>query len=113
MHEWSLVQSLLSRVEEEARKHGAVAVRRLEVSIGELAGVEPALFDSAYELFRTDTLCSNARLEIRYVPARWVCGQCGARVAEGAALWCTGCDGPARLAAGDGIVLERIELEVP
>ena len=113
MHEWSLVQSLLSRVDEEVRKHGAVAVRRLEVSIGELAGVEPTLFDSAYELFRTDTLCAEARLEIRYVPAMWVCAHCGARIAQGAALWCAACDGPARLDGGDGVVLERIELEVP
>ena len=113
MHEWSLVQSLLSRVDEEVRKHGAVAVRRLEVSIGELAGVDPALFDSAYELFRTDTLCAEAQLEIRYVPATWVCAQCGARITQGAALWCAACESPARLDAGAEIVLERMELEVP
>ena len=113
MHEWSLVQALLTRVDEEARKHGAVAVRRLEVSIGELAGVEPALFESAYDLFRTETLCANAPLVLRSVPAEWVCGQCGGALARGEALWCGACESPARLEAGDAIVLERIELEIP
>jgi len=112
MHEWSLVQALLSRVDEEVRKHGAVTVRRLEVSIGELAGVEPALFDSAYQLFRTETLCAEAQLEIRHVPATWVCSHCGRRIAQGASLWCAACESPARLDRGDEIVLERIELEV-
>lgn len=113
MHEWSLVQVLLTRVDEEARKHGAVAVRRVEVSIGELAGVEPALFESAYALFRPDTLCADAPLVLRPVPAAWVCPRCGAPSARGAAPWCAACACPARLEAGEGIVLERLELEIP
>ena len=113
MHEWGLVQSLLARADEEARKHGATAVKRLEISIGELAGVEPALFDSAYELFRTDTLCEGAALELRYVPADWACERCDAPIARGTALRRPACHGAARLRAGDGIVLERMELEVP
>lgn len=113
MHEWSLVQSLLARADEEARRHGATSVTRLEISIGELAGVEPALFDSAYELFRADTLCAGAALRIRHVPAEWACVRCDAPIARGEALRCPACDGAARLRAGDGIVLERMELEVP
>jgi Zn finger protein HypA/HybF involved in hydrogenase expression len=34
-------------------------------------------------------------------------------VAPGAALSCPECAAPARLAAGDEIVLDRIEMEVP
>ena len=53
------------------------------------------------------------RLNAREVPALWRCPGCGEGLARGARLHCPTCDRPARLAAGDEIVLERIELEVP
>ncbi len=40
MHEYSIVQALVERVDAEARARGATAVHRLSVSIGELSGVE-------------------------------------------------------------------------
>jgi hydrogenase nickel incorporation protein HypA/HybF len=113
MHEYAIVQALLERAEAEARARGATAVHRLHVAVGELAGVEPALLSAAYELFRAPTLCARAALDVRHVPARWECPACAAPVARGAVLACPTCAAPARLAAGDEIVLERIEMEVP
>ena len=43
MHEYSIVQALLDRVAAEARSHGAVAVHRIRVQIGEASGVESDL----------------------------------------------------------------------
>jgi len=37
MHEYSLIQALLDRVAEEARKHDAVAVHHIRVKVGRLA----------------------------------------------------------------------------
>ena len=113
MHEFSIVQALLGRIEEQARAHGATAVRRVSLRIGELSGVEPDLLASAYEVFRDRTACARAELDVERVPACWVCASCGTPVPRGAALVCPACLAPARLAAGDEIVLERIELEVP
>jgi hydrogenase nickel incorporation protein HypA/HybF len=113
MHEWSLVETLLRRAEEKASEHGATAVRRLAISIGELAGVEPDLFDSAWLEFRAGTLCANAALEIRRVAAEWECPSCGEIVAGGGDLRCAACEKPLRLRAGGEILLERMELEVP
>jgi len=113
MHEYSLVQALMQRVAQEARARGASSVRRLSVRIGSLAGVEPELFASAYSLFREGTLCSDAELVIDQVEARWVCPQCGRSPAPGEILHCASCGVPARLAAGDEIMLDRIEMEVP
>lgn len=113
MHEYSIVQALLSRVEAEARARNASAVHRLSVRIGELSGVEPELLASAYEFFRERTLCDRAEMVIERVPARWVCSVCGEGLARGAVLTCLACGAPARLEQGDEIVLERIEMEVP
>jgi hydrogenase nickel incorporation protein HypA/HybF len=113
VHEYGLVQSLIERVEEEARKRGARSVRRLRVRLGDLAGVDGALLNAAWETFRERTLCSGAPLELVPVPARWECPRCHAPVKRGAILRCPACSSPARLAEGDDLILERIEIDVP
>ena len=112
MHEYSIVQALLEQVEKEAGARGAVAVRRLAVSIGELSGVEADLIASAYEVARSQSVCDGAELEIRRVAARWACPSCSRGIARGEVLRCPSCGVPAELAGGDEIVLDRIEMEV-
>jgi len=112
MHEYSIVQALLERVEAEAAEHRAAAVHRLHIRIGEASGVEIELLRTAYGVFRDRTLCQNADLSIVPVPALWECPRCLAPIPRGAILRCSGCAVPARLAAGDEIVLDRIEMEV-
>lgn len=112
MHEYSLVQALLEQVDRQARAHRALAVHRLHVSVGELAGVEVPLLETAYETFRERTRCAGAALEVHTVAARWACPVCGAAVPAGGLLRCGECGTPARLEAGDEIVLDRIEMEV-
>ena len=114
MHEYSLVESLVSRVEQEARKRGALAVHRLSVRVGELSGVDPELFRTAYETFRAGTICANAPLALTSVVATWSCPRCAKPIARGAVLRCRDCDVPARLDdGGDALTLDAIELEVP
>ena len=112
MHEYSLVAALARRVEEEARARGATAVTGLRVRIGALAGVEPALLESAFTLCR-EGLLAGASLEIETAEAAWACPRCGGAIAAGSALRCAACDVPARLVSGDELLLERIEMEVP
>jgi hydrogenase nickel incorporation protein HypA/HybF len=114
MHEYSLVQSLVTRVEAEAAARQATAVHRLVVSVGELAGVDPELFQTAYDTFRAGTICESTPMELRRVPARWSCPACGAEIRAGEVLACAACGVPARLApGGDEMLLETIELEIP
>jgi Zn finger protein HypA/HybF involved in hydrogenase expression len=47
------------------------------------------------------------------VPASWRCARCELELAPDAPLRCPRCHRPAVLAAGDDLILERIELEVP
>lgn len=112
MHEYSLIQSLVTRVEAEARSRSATTVHRLRVRIGELAGVDVDLFKTAYLTFRERTVCEQADLEVQVVPVAWACGACGGAIVPGRSLRCPSCQGWARLVAGDEIVLDRIEMEV-
>ena len=113
MHEYSIVQALVERVEAEARARGAHAVHRLSVRVGELSGLDVELFETAYATFRDRTLCASAELCVTVVPVRWHCDRCHIAAGAGESLRCRRCLGHLRLAAGDEIVLDQIEMEVP
>ncbi len=113
MHEYSIVMALLDSVEREAGARQARAVQQIRVRIGELAGVEPELLQSAFEMARERTSCDEADPEVVSVAARWSGPSCDAAIERGAPLRCGSCRVPARLASGDEILLERIEMEVP
>jgi hydrogenase nickel incorporation protein HypA/HybF len=113
VHEYSIVEALIARVDAEARTRGATTVHRLSVRIGELSGVEIDLLTTAYATFRERTICEHAELDVHAVPAEWGCPACGDAIARGVALRCPRCDVPAKLTGGDEILLDRIEMEVP
>lgn len=114
MHEYSLVEALVRRVEEEASRRGAIQIHRLSVRIGELSGVDPELFLTAYETFRRGTVCERAPLSLSHVPATWSCPACRGPIPRGAPLRCAACGEPARLdEGGDALTLDGIEMEVP
>lgn len=114
MHEYSLVEALVRRVEEEAARRSATAIHGVRVSLGELAGVDPELFRTAYEMFREGTLCEKASLDIVTFPAAWRCPSCGKAFARGEVLRCAACDAPAQMdAKSDALMLDAIDMEVP
>ena len=113
MHELSLAQGLLARALELAAQQQAVAVRRIVLRVGELAGVETRQLTSAFEAVREGTLCAAATLDITAVEALWSCPNCGTAIARGAPLRCTDCGAAARLGLDcDALLIERIDLEV-
>lgn len=113
MHETSIVSALLDQIDAQARAHGAAAVRRVELSLGEMSGVEPELLEIAFRTYREGTVCAEAELTLRRVPVRWECERCGHTPERGGFLQCPHCKGPAKLVQGDEITLDRLEMEVP
>jgi hydrogenase nickel incorporation protein HypA/HybF len=110
MHEYSIIQSLVDSVVAAVPRQANV--HRIEVRIGDLAGVDCELLATAYDVFREGTICERASMQIDRVPAVWACPKCGQEIPRGRALRCDPCGEPARLASGDEIILQRIELEV-
>src|SRR5262245_7400641 len=64
VHAYSIVSSLLDRVESVALAHGASGVHGVRVRIGDLAGVDRSLFRTAFETFRAGSMCADAALTI-------------------------------------------------
>ena len=113
MHEYSIVQALMERVDAEADRRGATAVHRIAVRIGDLSGVDVGLLLTAYAVVRERTRCAHAELDVESVAAEWRCPKCHGAIAPGDLLRCAACGRAAELAAGGEILLDRIELEVP
>lgn len=112
MHELAICQALL-------RQAGAVAdqrdarILRLIVSIGPLSGVEEGLLRRAFSLASAGSAAEGAQLEIRAAPVEVSCDRCGSSFPVPAnRLVCPGCgDWKTRVVSGDGLVLERIEMQ--
>ncbi len=114
MHEYSLIQSLLSRAEDEARRRGALRIHALAIRVGDLSGVDPELLAGAYEIAREGTPCAGAELRVTRVPAHWSCPTCRRTFAPGEVLRCAACRAAAVLSDGaDALTLDSIEMEVP
>jgi len=112
MHEVSLVMALFDQIERSAAPHPDATVHKVFVRVGELAGVEPKLLETAFESYREMRQCAKASIELVFEEAMWTCASCSAPMARGELLQCP-CGGRARLAKGGDVFLDRLELEVP
>ena len=76
MHEFSIAQSIIQIVLEEARKANARKVIKVTLNIGELAGVLPESLYFCFELLAKSTIAENATLAIKRIPIGARCSQC-------------------------------------
>lgn len=115
MHEQSLVRALLSQVRAACHPHRAEDAEEVVVAIGPLAGVEPLLVESAFELLTRDSDLAAARITIELTPLQLSCESCSDTFETGEiAFDCPHCGSlRTRVIAGDGMVLRRIVLREP
>ncbi len=64
MHEMSIIQALITSCEEQARRYSAASIRKVEVKIGVMSGVEPELLATCFDTFKEGTICDGAQLVI-------------------------------------------------
>ncbi len=78
MHELSICQGLMTKVEQVALENGAASVNTIFLSVGPLSGVEPILLKRAFEISRLGTIAESAQLDIQTGPVIVECSKCGA-----------------------------------
>ena len=115
MHELSVCQALLAQVTEIAMDRGASAVARINVEVGPLSGIEPALLASAFEVARAGSCAANATLSITTTVVTISCLTCGAESqTQPNRLLCGACGGyRTRVVGGDELRLRRVEMRLP
>jgi hydrogenase nickel incorporation protein HypA/HybF len=78
MHELGIAQEIIAIVAEHA---GAAKVTRVVLEIGRHALILPDSIRFCFDLCSEGTVAQGARLEIREVPGRALCRECGGEVA--------------------------------
>jgi hydrogenase nickel incorporation protein HypA/HybF len=114
MHELSICQSLLQRVERVAADNGARAVERICLRIGGLSGVEPTLLERAFEVARLGTRAERAELRIEGGPIIVRCRACGgSSTVPPNRLLCADCgDWQVTVTEGEELTLLSVDLEL-
>lgn len=113
MHEYSIVQALLTQCEEHALANDATRITRVEVKIGRLSGVEPHLLQMAFDTFKEKTLCEGAELVLLVQSVVITCKACGAvSTLEELHYRCSQCGSlEVETTDGEGMYLMRLEME--
>lgn len=76
VHELSLMENILSRLEQAQQRDGFRLVRRLELEVGVLSGVDPLALEFAFQACRQQPLLVEAELRITLVAATGRCPHC-------------------------------------
>jgi hydrogenase nickel incorporation protein HypA/HybF len=113
VHELSICQGLMREVMRVAEAQRAERVLSITLEVGPLAGVEPALLESAFPLVAAGTCAAGARLLIERPALEVRCLGCGARSeVEVSSLLCRACGSwRVEVVAGEDLVLASLELE--
>ena len=114
MHELSLIQSLLTIIDEHAKQHGFTRVNQVNLSCGRLSSVEPQALDFAFKTLTPSGICAGAQLELTILPMKIHCVTCNQEFAsEGAdPTSCPHCRGDQIMVTDGWQELQLVELDV-
>jgi hydrogenase nickel incorporation protein HypA/HybF len=113
MHELSIACSLVKAAVDEATRHGATHVLKLDVVLGALSGVEMDSLMFCFPAVAKGTLCEGAGLHVEVVPAVGRCPGCLTlcEVSDFMSA-CPGCGSwPLGIKGGREMTLRAVEIE--
>ena len=111
MHEMSLAVEAYRIARETADARGGGPLESVTVVIGELAAVEPDLFEFAWQAVVAGGPDSQARLIVQWQPARQLCEACGEVAERAPGSWmrlCPRCGRALAVSGGDELDVRRI-----
>ncbi len=114
MHELSIVANLFEILEDQARENKAKKILSVQLKVGLLSGVVPEFLETAFDVYKKETIASEARLNIETVPLKIQCQHCGAEMVKDEFVFvCSSCgSSELKTVAGTELFIERIEIEV-
>ncbi len=113
MHELSVTENVLEIACKHAEKAKAKKVTDIFLVIGRLSSIVDDSIQFYWNLISKDTLCENARLHFKRVPAKLVCTDCGHEYTlKNDLMPCPNCGSArVRVLSGDEFNLDSIEIQ--
>ena len=114
MHELSIVANLFEVLEEKAKENKAIKILSINLKVGALSGVVPEFLETAFNIYKKDTIAGEAKLKIEEVPLKVQCQKCGAEIVKNDFIFiCEKCDSrELKTLSGTELLLEKVEMEV-
>ncbi len=113
MHELSITQSILSIALEQAKAVPANKITKINLTIGELAGIVDECVEFYFELLRKDTIAAEASLSFNRPPTTLHCRNCNITFSPDDLDWtCPNCrEQKIEIVSGRELYIESIEVE--
>lgn len=113
MHELSVTESVLEIACKHAEKAQATRVTDIYLVIGQLSSIVDDSVEFYWNIIAKDTLCEDAHLHFKRLPAELICLECGHQYQLNHELMpCPNCGSPRiRVLSGDEFHLESIEIQ--
>ncbi|MBD3414522.1 MAG: hydrogenase maturation nickel metallochaperone HypA [Candidatus Aminicenantes bacterium] len=114
MHELSLIANLFEIMEQKAKQKKAKKITYVKLKVGVLSGAVPELLETAFDIYKKDTIADQAKLEIEKVPLKIRCKECGTEtIKSDLVLNCGKCRSTdLENLEGTELYLEKMELEI-
>jgi len=114
MHELSIVANLFEILEEKAKEHKAKKIVMVKLRVGALSGVVPEFLETAFDIYKKETIADQAKLEISEVALKIQCQKCHTEMVKDDFVFiCSKCGAKElKTLAGTELLLEKIEMEV-
>ncbi len=113
VHEMAVTQALLEMSLTKARESGALAVRRINLVIGDMSSVLDDSVQFYFDFISQGSIAEGAKLVFKRVPIKARCRQCGSEFNPGGDNWkCPQCLAPQiEIISGNEFFMESIEVE--
>ena len=76
MHELSIIANLFEIMEEKAHEKMARKIVFVKLQVGKLSGVIPEFLQTAFDIYKKDTIANESELEIEEIPLKIECKKC-------------------------------------
>ena len=76
MHEYPITRRIIEVAEEYAAKHGAAAVKAINLIVGDYSGYVASSIELYFDIIAEGSACRNAKLNIERVVPKLRCSSC-------------------------------------
>ena len=113
MHELSITQSILSIALEQAKAAQANKIIKINLTIGELAGIVDDCVQFYFELLSKDTIAAEASLSFHRPPTKLRCRNCATTFSPDNLDWaCPNCrERPIEIVSGRELYISSLEVD--
>ena len=114
MHELSVVANLFEILEEKTKEQNGKRIILVQLQIGALSGIVPELLATAFEIYKKDTIASEAEIKIKTIPLKVQCKDCQKVMIKDDFIFICDICGSTNIQTLEGtdMILEKMDIEI-